>query len=120
MTHRKMHLRHGGCRPSRCAWSDRLTEKHAEVTCGTCRRLIRSRGLKERSDFPDVPTFTVQEIERFRGGRLIGCRCPVCGAMLTHGGGLKHGDGDGHRCAHCDCWPRGYYISEGRAETRAT
>jgi len=97
------------------------------VTCAACRRLIVSRGLQERSAFPDVPTFTCTPEGHWRnplrpdGTRAPdGCHlvftCPVCGQRNLHGGAYgKPGYGDGHRAAHCLCWPRGYYLREARA-----
>ena len=38
--------------------------------------------------------------------------CPRCGKKNIHGGGRSAGDGDGHRVAHCKCWPSGYYVKE--------
>ena len=69
------------------------------------------------------PTFLVKPEGRFfyprseDGIRLEGCHlvfeCPRCGATNRHGGLYgKPGEGDGHRCAHCECWPHGYNIVE--------
>lgn len=47
-----------------------------------------------------------------RGCHLV-FKCPKCRRKIHHGGTYgKKGDGDGHRCAHCGCWPRGYYLKE--------
>jgi len=43
--------------------------------------------------------------------------CPKCRTVISHGGqyGLP-GAADGHRCAHCTCWERGYYVQEVQAQ----
>ncbi len=71
-----------------------------------------------------LPIFAVVAVGRFRqygaySVRLVdGCHlvfhCPRCKIRIAHGGTYgKPGDGDGHRCAHCACWPNGYYLREG-------
>lgn len=72
-----------------------------------------------------VPVFRVAPTGRFLyavrnsdGTRTVGChllfRCPSCKQVNVHGGLFqKPGGGDGHRCAHCNCWNEGgYFIRE--------
>jgi hypothetical protein len=103
----RVHLRDAGCTWSRNTNYD-MTDRHANVTCPSCRRVIKRLGLRDRQEFPEVPEFTVTAIR----GRTLGFRCPCCGVMNYHGGGDHPGDGDGHRGAHCRCWPHGYSIVE--------
>ncbi len=49
-----------------------------------------------------VPTFLCDVIN---DGNNMTFDCPVCGSTN------KHGNCDGHRGAHCECWERGYYIT---------
>jgi len=70
-----------------------------------------------------IPTFKVKAVGKFwylpgrDGTRTRGCylvfKCPKCKKKHSHGGTYgKKGDGDGHRTAHCSCWPSGYYLKE--------
>lgn len=70
-----------------------------EVTCGKCLDKINRLGLKERKDFPDMPTFEAKS-----NGWNWFFTCPVCGRKNTHG------PGSGHRVSHCGCWWEAGYI----------
>ncbi len=71
-----------------------------------------------------IPIMAVRAEGRFKypvpsedGTYNEGCHlvfeCPKCSAYISHGGTYgKVGAGDGHRCSHCDCWPKGYYLKE--------
>lgn len=50
------------------------------------------------------PTFPCQESR----GQLW-FTCPTCGKRNLHG------TGEGHRVAHCTCWPGGYFLVKDRA-----
>lgn len=103
------HLRDGGCSWSRHCADKGFTTRHGEVTCPSCLKTITRRGLRDRAEYPPIPTFLVKIVH----GRTLGFRCPCCGGMNLHGGGDYPGDGNGHRGSHCPCWrPLGYYIHE--------
>lgn len=89
----------GGCWLGRSlSQGPRRTLEVGEVTCQNCRHLIHRHKVRSRSEFPDTPTFTVDERRSFT--------CQVCRKLNTHGAG------DGHRLSHCNCWePRGYFIA---------
>lgn len=70
------------------------------VTCKRCLARAQKLGLRDRSNFPDVPTFHVTP----SGKGQVKFTCPVCGKTNYHG------KGDGHRAAHCGCWERGYIL----------
>lgn len=82
-----------------------VSEDPADVTCRDCLRAIERLGIRPRSEFPEVPTFEVQAVNAVN----VMFRCPRCGKENWHG------KGDGHRVAHCGCWPRGYVIVEAPA-----
>lgn len=62
-----------------------------------------------------IPTFKTKPAMA-EGGRFsnttVRFQCPKCGRW-NH-----HGYGDGHRVAHCRCWPNGYYIETRHLEAR--
>lgn len=97
-------------KPAGCARSDswRNTREIENVTCKACLKFISKYRLKNRSTFDKCPTFEVKRLSKTH----IGLRCPCCAAILRHGGGPFKGDGDGHRCSHCECWEHGYYLKE--------
>ena len=44
--------------------------------------------------------------------------CPKCLTIIRHGGEYGWpGAADGHRCSHCRCWERGYYVQEAQPPT---
>lgn len=92
--------------PSVCGtWqASRFTAVLAEVDCRACLARVARLGLRPRAEFPEVPTFAA----RPDGPDTCSFVCPVCGKR-NH-----HGRGDGHRHAHCSCWPRGYNIRVSR------
>lgn len=92
----------------------KLTMDHRMVTCKSCLAYIRRHGLEARGRFEEVPTFEV-----VRERRQLVFRCPCCGRVIRHGGGLAVGEGDGHRTSHCGCWERGYFIREERTRDDA-
>ena len=107
--------------PVRCRSRERydllMTRDHAEVTCRECLARIRRLKLVNPVTLPDVPTIEVWEQSRYgsRYGirRCIAGPCPTCGKELGHSGGPEFGEGDGHRCSHCECWRKGgYFIRE--------
>jgi hypothetical protein len=119
---KKTHYKHG-CSLGR--WSEihandtgPVVKTIEEVTCKNCISVIRKRGLKNRSEFPEIPTFEVIASGRFKYPRgKTGCHlsftCPACGSKNSHGGEYeKIGEGDGHRVSHCGCWKKGYFIKE--------
>ena len=57
----------------------------------------------------EIPTIQARRITRPDGVELFAFICPKCGQHITHGAA----GGPGHRLAHCPCWPRGYFITEG-------
>lgn len=127
----KIHWRHG-CRSEvhRTFWngSARVTGQLELVTCVQCKNIIAKHelhDLRDRSEFPAVPTFDVRpsaETYRLRvrdesGRRLVEChltfRCPVCLKVNHHGGIIgQRGACGGHRSSHCPCWRDGYFIRE--------
>ncbi len=83
-------------------WGSRggpVTNELNHVSCLACLNIIKKKGLRPRSDFPDVPTF---DAEPWSHG--LAFTCPCCGERNVHG------QGDGHRVSHCECWKRGYDI----------
>ena len=98
------HYELGGCLKSqKCLMKNEkcfTAKKIPEVTCPQCLNIIKMKGLVERSQFPDVPTF---QAELKRG--LACFTCPVCGKECRHGS-----CGSGHRVSHCGCWEKGYFL----------
>lgn len=109
-----------------CRIGSPTTNDKSQVTCGIClRRLAKLVLIPGPIEYRDgIPVFACEPKGRWRnplmsdGTRLPdGCylvfTCPLCGTQLAHGGIYgKPGDGDGHRSAHCNCWPNGYYLRE--------
>ncbi len=104
----RTHYMHG-CRRSKDGRS-RKTMDLARIDCGICRDILAA--LRPRSDFPEIPTFTVTPAGRVLTSAgwlgLVSFVCPMCAKKNTHG------DLDGHRVSHCPCWrPGGYIIVKG-------
>lgn len=100
----KDHYEFGGCLKSqRCLMKNErcfTTKRIPEVTCPQCLKIIKRKGLVDKSEFPEVPTF---KAELKKG--LACFICPVCGKEDSHGGG-----GSGHVISHCGCWKGGYFL----------
>lgn len=101
----KIHYRLGGCiktKEFRMMWHRvAVTERIVEVTCSQCLKIIEKKGLHDRMEFPEVPTFKAKP----SGPCTVSFICPVCGNANCHGN-----SGPGHRVSHCDCWSRGYHV----------
>ncbi len=96
-----------------------MTTNLADVTYRRCRSYIDRNGLRPRDEFPQVPTFDVLAVGKFRSAGSWGTHlvfaCPVCGIVNRHGrtwGPDEFGSGDGGRVAHCQCWQHGYILRE--------
>ena len=130
-TNTRTHIARPPCRAQWTAIDIATTTDPAAVTCRDClAALERVRQAEADGTFhytPEgVPVFQVRPEGRFRypgrnpdGSRQYGCnlvfRCPRCRTMNRHGGEYGNpGAGDGHRAAHCGCWPDGYYLEEQR------
>lgn len=67
--------------------------------------------------YQGLPLFQVRAERCFRVGDVLCCDlvfcCPKCGRENVHTGFYGRASvADGHRVAHCGCWPDGYYICE--------
>jgi hypothetical protein len=112
-----------------CRHGAPTTMNPSAVTCARClRRLASLARVPGPIAYRDgIPVFECQAsgchrypIRRDGTRPPDGCdlsfTCPRCGARLAHGGAHgRPGAADGHRAAHCACWPRGYYLRERRA-----
>jgi len=121
---KKTHYKHGCDKGSNRAYYGGgyglgpVVETIEETTCNDCARIIKKHGLRNRSEFPAIPTFDAVAEGRWKySGGKEGCHlsftCPVCGKRNHHGGEYGNpGGGDGHRCSHCSCWENGYFVRE--------
>lgn len=115
----------GLCLKLRTQWARLDTHKEERVTFKKKLTILNGHNHKAFMDsIKDViPTFTVMARDMFEyapgadGTCKQGCHltftCPICKGVNNHRGIYDEiGKGDGHRCSHCDCWPKGYYIKE--------
>jgi hypothetical protein len=115
----RIHFARRPCGFCRGRFGALMTTNLAGVTCRLCRAYIDRHGLRPRDEFPQVPTFDVLAVGKFRSagswGTHLEFTCPVCGILNRHGrawGPDEFGSGDGGRVSHCGCWERGYRIRE--------
>ncbi len=107
-----VHLATTLCRSSKHAKNPVTTHRLSDVTCKNCLNRVKRQKLADPSNLPKIPTILAYETNRFRGRRTISGRCPTCGKTLHHSGGFFPAQADGHRAAHCTCWPDGYIIRD--------
>ena len=125
MKSKKQKVHHAYAESPRCRWFAERghgSKRVEEVTCGCCLKRIRKLGLKNREDFPAMPTFEVTFCDDWVWAGVkrqsVTFRCPVCGVDIRHGWSEDSNPDGESRSPHCGCWDQDYIIKLAKHENQ--